>query len=163
MKTTCLPIIIAILITTLSCNNKSQNNAQEDQTETVVKDDRQQPKASSSNIPSDMQNILGEWKLDRKLRDDNGNGKIDGEEEKTAITDAENYLKFNANGTCKFEAVMDGKYEIITAEDGRKRIVIHDMAGTKYPFQLYVVSVSEKELVINTVLGGSGFEIYKRA
>ncbi len=163
MKTICLPLVMAILITAISCNNKSQNEAQEKQAETIVKDDGLQSKANSSNIPSDMQNILGEWKLDRKLRDDNGNGKIDGEEEKTAITDAENYLKFNANGTCKFEAVMDGKYEIITAADGRKRIVIHDMAGTQYPFQLYIVSVSENELVVNAVMGGSGFEIYKRA
>jgi len=28
--------------------------------------------------------------------------------------------------------------------------------------KLYVVSVTEKDLVLNTVAGGSGFEIYKR-
>jgi hypothetical protein len=163
MKTTFLPLMIAILITAISCNNKSENDTQGSQTETNSTDDKKQPKAVSANIPSDMQNILGEWTLVRKLRDDNGNGKIDGEEEKTAITDTEYYLKLNADGTCKFETVMDGRYEIITAEDGRKRLDIHDMAGTKYPFQLYILSVSENELVINSVLGGSGFDIYKRA
>lgn len=163
MKTTFLLTVLATLITAMSCNNKSQNVAQDNQTETSVKEEEQQPRTGSSNIPSDMKNILGEWTLVRRLRDDNGNGKIDGEEEKTAITDTESYLKLNANGTCKFQTVMDGKYEIITAKDGRKRLVIHDMAGTEYPFQLYIVSVSENELVINSVLGGSGFDIYKRA
>jgi hypothetical protein len=73
-----------------------------------------------------------------------------------------NYMKLNADGTCKFETVMDGKYEIVTAEDGRKKLAIQDMAGTKYPTSLYIVSVSQNELVLNTVAGGSGFEIYKR-
>jgi hypothetical protein len=57
---------------------------------------------------------------------------------------------------------MDGKYEIITEEDGRKRISIHDLKGSEYPFQLYILSVTEEELVINSVMGGSQFDIYKR-
>ena len=82
---------------------------------------------------------------------------------KSIIISIFTFNQLNDNGTCKFQTVMDGKYEIITAKDGRKRLVIHDMAGTEYPFQLYIVSVSENELVINSVLGGSGFDIYKRA
>ena len=124
-------------------------------------DDKQKPKAGSPDIPRDMKNILGEWTLVRILRDDNGNHKIDEDEEKTAIENT-GYMKLNADGTCKFQTVMDGTYEIITDEDGRKRIAIQDMAGTEYPMQLYIVSVTENDLVINTVAGGSGFEIYKR-
>lgn len=164
-------VIAAMLITVIACKSKAQKDAEDykDKIEKTVKenspantDDKQKPKAGSPDIPKDMENILGEWTLVRVLRDENGNHKIDEEDEKTAITNT-NYMKLNADGTCKFETVMDGRYEIVTEENGRKRIAIQDMAGTKYPIKLYIVSVSKNDLVINTVnAGGSGFEIYKR-
>lgn len=171
MKTTFISIIIALLIPFFSCKSKAQKEAQDhmDSIEKMMKenspestDGKQQSTGASTVIPADMQNLLGEWTLVRRLRDDNGNGIIDGEEEKTAIPDVKNYLKFNADGTCKFETLMDGKYKIVTAEDGRKKIVIHDLNGTEYPFDLYIVSVTENELVINSVYGGSGLEVFKR-
>jgi hypothetical protein len=163
-------IIAAMLITVISCKSKSQKEAEDymNKIEKTVKenspattDDKQQSKAESPNIPQDMKNILGEWSLVRILRDDNGNHKIDGDEEKTAIANT-GYMKLNADGTCKFQTVMDGTYKIITEEDGKKNLAIQDLQGTKYPMKLYVVSVTEKDLVLNTVAGGSGFEIYKR-
>jgi hypothetical protein len=159
-----------MLITAISCKSKEQKDAEDymNKIEKTVKenspattDDKQQPKAESPNIPQDMKNILGEWSLVRILRDDNGNHKIDGDEEKTAIANT-GYMKLNADGTCKFQTVMDGTYKIITEEDGKKNLAIQDLQGTKYPMKLYVVSVTEKDLVLNTVAGGSGFEIYKR-
>lgn len=158
--------IAAILPALLSCKSKSQSGAQKNMAETpeTVKENSQantEDKAGSFTIPQDMENILGEWTLVKILRDDNGNHKIDEDEEKTAIANT-GYMKLNADGTCKFQTVMDGRYEIVTEEDGRKRIAIQDMAGTKYPMNLYIVSVSKNDLVINTVAGGSGFEIYKR-
>ena len=143
-----------MLITVISCTSNTQKEKE------ANKDDKQQPKTTTSTIPKDMENILGEWNLDRILRDDNGNHKIDGDEEKTGIANT-GYMKFNADGTCKFQTVMDGTYEIVTENDGRKRIAIQDMAGAKYPMSLYIVSVNENELVINTIAGGSGFEIYR--
>ena len=163
-------IIAAILITVISCKSKSQNDAEDykNKIEETMKenspanpDDEKKPKAGSPDIPKDMENILGEWALVRILRDDNGNHIIDGDEEKTAIANT-GYMKLNADGTCKFQTVMDGTYKIITEEDGRKNLAIQDLQGTKYPMRLYVVSVTEKDLVLNTVAGGSGFEIYKR-
>ena len=163
-------VIVAMLITVISCKSKAQKDAEDymNKIEKTVKenspantDDKQKPKAGSPNIPNGIENILGEWTLVRILRDDNGNHIIDEDEEKTAITNTD-YMKLNADGTCKFQTVMDGRYEIVTEEDGRKRIAIQDMAGTKYPMKLYIVSVSKNDLVINTVAGGSGFEIYKR-
>ena len=163
-------VIAAMLITVISCKNKAQKDAEDymNKIEKATKenspattDDKQKPKTGSSDIPKDMENILGEWTLVRVLRDDNGNHKIDEDEEKTAIANT-GYMKLNADGTCKFQTVMDGTYEIVTEEDGKKRIAIQDLAGTKYPMKLYIVSVSKNDLVINTVAGGSGFEIYKR-
>ena len=157
------PIFLIACALLIACsNNKTAPES------TVTKTEQQPevasnagPKAASPNIPNGMGNLLGEWTLVRILRDDNGNHKIDEDEEKTAIANT-GYMKLNADGTCKFQTVMDGNYEIVTEEDGRKRIAIQDMAGTKYPMKLYIVSVSKNDLVINTVAGGSGFEIYKR-
>lgn len=164
-------VIAAMLITVISCKSKAQKDAEDykNKIEETMKenspastDDKQKPKAGAPNIPNDMENILGEWTLVRVLRDDNGNHKIDEDEEKTAITNPGGYMKLNADGTCKFQTVMDGTYKIVTDEDGRKWIAIQDMSGTKYPMKLYIVSVTKNELVINTIAGGSGFEIYKR-
>ena len=162
-------IITAIIsMVTPSCKSKAQKEA-EDQMSKIEKavkenslansEDQQKPKPGS--FPQGLDNILGEWSLLRILRDDNGNHVVDGDEEKTAIANT-GYMKFNADGTCKFQTVMDGTYKIVTEGDGRNRIDIQDMAGTKYPMQLYIVSVTKNDLVINTVAGGSGFEIYKR-
>ena len=163
-------IIAAMLITIISCKSKEQKAAENymNEIEKTMKenspqntDDKQKANAESPDIPNDMKNILGEWNLVRVLRDDNGNHIIDGDEEKTAIENS-GYMKLNADGTCKFQTVMDGTYKIITEEDGKKNLAIQDLQGTKYPMKLYVVSVTEKDLVLNTVAGGSGFEVYKR-
>jgi len=120
-------VIAAMLITIISCKSKAQKDAEKYMNEVektmkenpVKTDDQQKPKPGSSNIPNDMKNILGEWNLVRVLRDDNGNHVIDGDEEKTAIENT-GYMKLNADGTCKFQTVMDGTYKIITEEDGKK-------------------------------------------
>ena len=156
-------IIAIMLITAVSCNSNEQKEATtNDENKAANPDDNQKPATGSLDIPADMKNILGEWKLDRRLRDDNGNHKVDAEEEKTAIPNVEMELKLNADGTCKFETVMDGTYKLVPGEDGRTMLAIKDLSGTAYPIRQYINSVTEKELVINTVAGGSGFDIYKR-
>lgn len=171
MKSTFLAtVIIAMIITTTSCKSKEQKDAEdymkkinETMKENPVKtDDKEDSKTGSPNVPNDMKSILGEWRLYKKIRDDNGNHKIDADEENAEIK-SNNYMKFNADGTCKFEEIMDGKYEIITEQDGRKRISIHDLNGTPYPPGLYIYSVTENELIININQGGgSQFDKYKR-
>jgi hypothetical protein len=149
-------VTVVLLITVISCTSKTEKVPE------ANTDEQQKPTAGSPVITKEMENILGEWTLVKVLRDDNGNHKIDEEEEKTAIPNT-GYMKLNADGTCKFQTVMDGTYEIVTEADGRKRLAIHEMSGTQYPISLYIVSVSENELVINTVAGGSGFEVYQRS
>jgi hypothetical protein len=161
--------IISIVFVAASCKSKAQKDAEKymNEIEKTVKenspanDDNQKTNAASPNIPDDLKNIIGEWNLVRTLRDDNGNHVIDGDEEKTAIENS-GYMKLNADGTCKFQTVMDGTYKIITEEEGRRNLAIQDLQGTKYPMKLFIVSVTDQDLVLNTVLGGSGFEIYKR-
>lgn len=163
-------IIITIIVAAASCKSKAQKDAEDymNKIEKTVKenspastDNKQKAKAGSPDIPQDMKSILGEWRLFKKIRDDNGNHKIDADEENAEIK-SNNYMKFNADGTCKFEEVMDGTYKIITGDDGRKRISIHDLNGTPYPPGLFIYSVTENELVINVNYGGSQFDKYKR-
>jgi len=170
MKSTFWTTVILMMITVMSCKSNEQKDAEDymNKIEKTVKenspsntDDKQNAKSGSPDIPNDMKSILGEWSLVRVLRDDNGNHIIDGDEEKTAIANT-GYMKLNSDGTCKFQTVMDGTYEIVTEENGRKNLAIKDLHGTKYPMKLYVVSVTENDLVLNTIAGGSGFEIYKR-
>ena len=156
-------MIAIILIAAVSCNSNEQKEpTTNDENKAANPHDNQKPANGSADIPAEMKNILGEWKLDRRLRDDNGNHKVDAEEEKTAIPNVEMELKLNADGTCKFETVMDGTYKLVPGEDGRTMLAIKDLSGTAYPIKQYINSVTEKELVINTVAGGSGFDIYKR-
>lgn len=166
-----IPVISAVLITIISCKSKAQKDAEDymNKIEKTMKenspantDDKQKPKVGSPGVTKDIENILGEWTLVKRLRDDNGNHKIDEEDEKAVIPDVELYMKLNADGTCKFATVMDGTYEIITTEDGRKKIAIKDLHGTEYSIDLYIVSVTENDLVINTYSGGWGFDIFKR-
>ena len=170
MKKFFIPFTAILLVVAASCKSKEQKAAEDYMNkinETVKENspantsDQKQPTAGSPNIPVDMKNILGEWSLVRVLRDDNGNHIIDGDEEKTARENT-GYMKLNSDGTCKFQTVMDGTYEIVSGDDGRKKLAIQDLQGTKYPISLYIVSVTEKDLVLNTIAGGSGFEVFKR-
>ncbi len=154
-----------ILMVITSCNNEKATNSSseidKDSNEISSTDGNKNP-ATGSGVPADMKNILGEWELDRTVRDDNGNHRIDEDEEKTAIMNPGGYMKLNADGTCKFQTFMDGTYKIVAEEDGKKRLDIKDMEGTEYPMSQYIISVTEKELVINNVKGGSNFNVYKR-
>ncbi|HVE60673.1 MAG TPA: hypothetical protein VNA26_02565, partial [Chitinophagaceae bacterium] len=172
MKSNFLIIGGAVLLFTTSCKSKEQKDAKDslNKIEKTVQenspaktDDKEKTNTGSPNIPQDIKNILGEWTLVKRFRDENGNHKIEEEDKKAEIPGVELFMKLNADGTCKFETVMDGTYKIITEEDGRKWIAIQDMQGTQYPPQLYINSVSENELVINVVQGGgSQFDIFKR-
>ena len=159
----------AVLLIMASCKSKEQQDA-ENYKKTIEKKMKEnspanpeETKGGSFNIPQGMENIVGEWTLAKRFRDENGNHKIELQDEKAEIYPGELIMKFNRDGTCKFETVMDGVYEIITEGDGRKWIAIKDLQGTEYPPQLFINSVSENELVINRVQGGgSQFDIFKR-
>jgi hypothetical protein len=172
MKTNFLiPIAAAMLLVTDSCKNKSQREAQDymDKIEKTVKenspntDDQQKTNKQLIPVSQNMKNIVGEWELVKFLPDHNGNHKVDADDEKDASTVMKDFLKLNADGSCEYTvAKMEGTYEIITKDDGRKKIIMYDRTGSETTSGRYIVSVTDNELVINRIMGGSDFEIFKR-
>ena len=160
MKSIFFMIMVALIVgVDASCNSKAQKDADSSSANTSD----QKATAESPKVPQGMENILGEWNLVKIIADNNGDHKIDPDEDAKAITTMQDYLKLNANGTCEYTiAKLEGRYEIVTAEDGRKKLVMQDRTGTETNRGRYVISVTENELVINRILSGSDFEVFKR-
>jgi hypothetical protein len=167
-----ITIVAATLVVAASCKSKAQkdaekymNKVQETMKENspATTDDQQKTNSASPTIPRGMENIVGEWELIKIVPDGNGNHVLDAEEEKGAITTMQDYLKLNANGTCEYSiAKMEGRYEIVTKDDGRKRLIMYDRTGAETNSGRYIISVTKTELVINRLMGGSDFEVFKR-
>jgi len=164
-------IASAILLFTTSCKSKSQKDAQAymDQVEKTMKENSPNTGEQKTNrplvpVPNDIKNIVGEWELVKFLPDHNGNHKIDPDEDKDASSLMKDYLRLNTDGTCEYTiAKMEGTYEIITKDDGRKKIMMYDRVGGETTSGRYILSVTDNELIINRIaLGGSQFEVFKR-
>jgi hypothetical protein len=173
MKTNFLvTIIAAMLITTVSCKSKAQRDAEDymNKIQKTVKenstsgtDAKQKASASSGTIPSGMENIVGEWELTKTIADHNGNHVIDPDEDKEAMTNMQDYFEFNADGTCKYTIVkLEGRYEIVTKDNGRKKLVMYDRTGAEVNRGRYILSVTDKELVLIILMGGSDFQVFRR-
>jgi hypothetical protein len=170
MKTCFLMLIIALLMATASCKSKAQKDAEDymNKIEKTVKEnspatDAQQKTNAAAPIPEDMKNIVGEWEMTKVFGDHNGNHVVDADEEKDGTTNMEDYLELNADGTCKYTAFkLEGRYEIVTKDNGRKKLVMYDRTDTETNKGRYIVSVTDKELVLNIIMGGSDFEVFKR-
>lgn len=160
----------AIIFVIASCKSKSQKDAQAhmDKIEKTMKENSPNTDDQKTNrelvpVPEDMKNIVGEWELVKIFSDDNGNHRVDAGEDNDATSNLKDFLKLNADGTCEYTiAKLEGRYEIITKEDSRKRLTMYDRTGTETTKGRYIVSVTENELVINRIMGGSDFEIFKR-
>ena len=161
MKTNFFTAIVTVtLMAAASCMSDAQKDA-EGNSSTKTSDPKTtvQPAA----VPQGMENIIGEWELAKVFADNNGDHKVDAAEESKAITTMKDYLKLNANGTCEYTiAKLEGRYEIVTTDDGRKKLIMYDRAGSETNSGRYIISVTDKELVINRILGGSDFEVFKR-
>jgi hypothetical protein len=165
-------IVAAISIAVASCKSKSQRDAEKYMTENkktmkenspANTDGQEKTNAASGTIPQGMENIVGEWELIKIIGDRNDNHVIDADEEKDAITTVTDYLKLNADGTCEYTtAKLDGRYEIVTKDDGRKKLMMYDRTGTETTSGRYIISVTDKEMVINRIMGGSDLEVFKR-
>jgi hypothetical protein len=166
-----MTIVVPMLIVAASCKSKTQKDAEKSinkiedtaKENSVAKTDEQKASGGSGTIPQGMENIVGEWELIKVIADRNDSHIIDADEDKEAITTMKDYLKLNADGTCEYTiAKLEGRYEIVTREDGRQRLVMYDRTGTETTSGRYILSVTDKELVINRILGGSDFEVFKR-
>ena len=151
MKAKLLIVLIAIALTSASCNSNTQADTKEN---TSSKTDQ---KAAAAG------DLEGEWTLVKIIADNNGDHKIDPDEDAKAITTMQDYIKLNADGTCEYTiAKLDGRYETITTADGKKKLVMYDKSGAETNKGRYIISVTDKELVINRILSGSDFEVFKR-
>jgi len=161
-----MTITASMLMVTTFCKSKSQKDAEKymnKSEDTLKKNSEQNANAGSGTIPRGMENIVGEWELIKVIADRNDSHIIDADEDKDAITTVKDYLKLNANGTCEYTiAKLEGRYEIVTKEDGKKKLVMYDKTGTETTSGRYIISVTDKELVINRIMGGSDFEVFKR-
>jgi len=142
-----------------SCQNNQQKEAQAD---TSSRSSEQKVATESLALPAGTEKIIGEWELLKIVADDNGDHKLDPAEDAKAITTMQDNLKLNADGTCAYTiANLEGTYKIIS-EDGRNKLVMYDRTGTETNRGRYILSVTDKELVINRILSGSDFEVFKR-
>lgn len=167
-----MTIVAATFTATASCKSKSQKDAEKymDQIAKTMKengpantDGQQKMNAGSVTIPQGMEKIVGEWELIKVIGDRNDSHIIDADEEKDAITTMKDYLKLNADGTCEYTiAKLRGRYEVVIQDDSRKKLIMYDATGTETTRGRYVLSVTDKELVINRIMGGSDFEVFKR-
>jgi hypothetical protein len=126
MKTIFLMTITAsMLIAATFCKSKGNKDAEKymnKSEDTLKKNSEQNANAGSGTIPRGMENIVGEWELIKVIADRNDSHIIDADEDKDAITTVKDYLKLNANGTCEYTiAKLEGRYEIVTKEDGKKK------------------------------------------
>ena len=161
-----MTITASMLIAATFCKSKGNKDAEKymnKSKDTLKKNSEQNAKAGSGTILRGMENIVGEWELIKVIADRNDSHIIDADEDKDAITTVKDYLKLNANGTCEYTiAKLEGRYEIVTKEDGKKKLVMYDKTGTETTSGRYIISVTDKELVINRIMGGSDFEVFKR-
>ncbi|HJS53075.1 MAG TPA: hypothetical protein VJ765_00985 [Chitinophagaceae bacterium] len=165
-------IVAAMFIAAASCKSKEQKDAEKymNEIQKTMKenspantDDQEKTNTASGTIPRGMESILGAWERIKVIADRNGNHVIDADEDKDAITTMKDYLELKADGTCKYTiAKMEGRYEIVTKEDGRRKLVMYDRTGAETTKGRYIISVTDKELIINRIYGGSDFEVFKR-
>lgn len=160
----------ALMLFTVSCKSKSAAQEYKDKIDQMVKenspaqtDDQQKTNKQLAPLPEDMKKIIGEWELVKIFSDNNGNHVVDAGEDDDATSNLKDFLKLNADGSCEYSlAKLEGTYEIVTKENGRKRLTMYDRTGGETSSGRYIVSVTDTELVINRLMGGSDFEVFKR-
>ena len=95
--------------------------------------------------------------------DDNGDHILDPQEDAKGTSNLKDLLILNSDGSCEYTiARMKGRYKIETKDDGKKKLVMYDRTGSEVNRGRYIVSVTSTDLVINRLMGGSDFEIFKR-
>ncbi len=109
-----------------------------------------------------VNNLTGEWQLVMKASDLNRNGKLDDDERKDAITQVQDYLRFNSDGTCQFYTFkMKGRYELKPQSDGKQLLYLYDKNNNREGRGI-VLSVTQNELILLSHSVGSMFSVYKR-
>jgi hypothetical protein len=157
MKIVSITFLVAIAFLFINCeDNKTATN--EDQ---IASDDNQAQ--ASTHIASNQVEIVGEWKRTSTIIDKNANNKIEDDERANAMTQLNDYMKLNGDGSAIFSQVkMKGRYEIKPNSDGSSKYLnLFDEANTRYS-KGAIISVSKTELVLLSKFSGSTFSLWKR-
>ena len=157
MKITLFLFVAFFLLTNCGDNKAATNESNAANNSTEKKD---QPGPSSSQ----GDNIVGEWKCTMWISDKNRNEKIEEDEKADAITQVNDYMKLNADGSAVFTQLkMKGRYEIKPNSDGTSKYLnLFDEANTRYQKGV-ILSVTKTELTLLwTALGGDKFTVWKR-
>lgn len=111
--------------------------------------------------------IIGEWRLKFIAGDKNGNKILDDNERKEASKgEMDDYMRFNADGSCEVTIhKLQGKYEI-KEEKGISRLFIYsgnNLGNKNYLIGKYRIgTITKDELVLLQMFGGTDFMVYKR-
>ena len=146
----------------IGCTNS--NSADQNQLTSDSKKEATSPQASTSAaVNPGNDDIIGEWKLTMWIRDNNRNNKIEEDEKAVAITQMNDYMKLNADGSAVFSQVkMKGRYEIKLNSDGtRKYLNLFDEANSRYQ-KGEIISVTKTELTLSGTSLVNTFTIWKR-
>lgn len=152
-----------VLICFIACSSNSSIKEKQ-LTDNLQKENKPQEITNSiSDNPGD-EDIIGEWKLSMTILDKNGNDKIEEEERVNAMTQLNDYLKLNSDGTAVFSQVkIKGRYELKPNSDGSRRSLnLYDKNNFKTPYGR-IISVSKTELILYKNSIGSVFFIWKRS
>jgi hypothetical protein len=115
----------------------------------------------AGNLPQGN-DFLGEWQLIMIATDDNRNKKMDDEERKKGMTEVQDYMKLNSDGSCEFYTFkLKGRYELKTESDGKKLLVLFDKNNNRES-RGTIESVTKTEMVLLKHSSGGVFSVYKR-
>ena len=143
----------------VACNIKSKNAGGT----TISPDQSAATKALGAAPSTQDDSIVGEWQLTKKIIDHNANGKIDEDELRDAITDGEDYLKFNADGSgLVYTIKLAGTYQIKTNSNGKKLLTWYDKDNKVLRKMDQIYSVTNNELIFFSHFAGATFSVYKR-
>ena len=116
----------------------------------------------SAHLSVNPADLLGAWQLTMMIVDKNANNRLEDEERKDPIQNAQDYMKFNADGSCEFYTFkVKGRYEIKTSSSGYQSLVLFDKDNTKLN-RGRIYSVTKDELILIDHSSGSTFKVYKR-
>ena len=165
MKTQSITFLVAISSLLINCgNNKAATNDTQ-----LTNSSSTEKKEEPGNVAAPSGDVLvGTWKLQKEVFDDNSNRIPDQEELKKAYSN--NYmLQFNADGSCRIQQMFTGRYEK-KVEKGRDMLYVYrkKIEGEEdtdpIPDVYQVTSMKKDELVLQIVDAGTpgSFWFFKR-
>jgi hypothetical protein len=106
--------------------------------------------------------LAGAWQLSMLIIDTNANNRIDDDERRNPMTDTQDYLKLNPDGSCEmYVQKIKCRYELKPSSSGKQTLVLYDKDNTRYS-RGRIFSVTKDELILLDHSSGSTFKIYRR-